>query len=267
MCFPFHRMGDDAAPKVRRRQWDPQAMEAAMKAVKDGEKSECKQFGVLRKSLDDRVKGRVQHGTNPGPNTALTTEEESALEAYLLYMAERGFPLTTKMAQAFAWAIAFRSGTQGRFNESTGPGKHWWQNFKARHPSLRLRTADYLERSRASALNREVIDNYFACLKTILESNSQMGAPRQLFNCDETFLPLNFSCEKVIARKNVKHVYTQSRDTSEYITLLCGASAAGVDHIFYVISWGEHTGLMGRMMPYTQKVNPDASTANFFYRG
>ena len=183
---------------------------------------------VPRKSLDDRVKGRVQHGTNPGLNTALTTEEESALEAYLLYMAERGFPLTTKMAQAFAWAIAFRSGTQGCFNESTGPGKHWWQNFKARHPSLRLRTADNLERSRASALNREVVDNYFACLKTILESNSLMGAPRQLFNCDETFLPLNFSCEKVIARKNAKHVYTQSRGTSEHITLLCGASAAGV---------------------------------------
>ena len=119
-------------------------MEAAMKAVEDGEKvsTAAKQFRVPRKSLDDWVKGRVQHGTNLGPNT---TEEESALEAYLRYMAERGFPLTTKMAQAFAWAIAFQSGTQGRFNESTGPGKHWWQNFKAHHPSLRLHNADNLE--------------------------------------------------------------------------------------------------------------------------
>lgn len=49
-----------------------------------------------------------------------------------------------------------------------------------------------------------------------------------MFNCDETFLPLNIICEKVVARRNSKHVYAQSRGTSEHITLLCGASAAGI---------------------------------------
>ena len=177
-------------------------------------------------------------------------------------MAERGFPLTTKMALAFAWAIAFQSGTQGCFNESTGPGKHWWQNLKAR---LCLRTADDLERSRASALNREVIDNYFACLKTILESNSLMGAPRQLFNCDETFYPLNFSCEKVIARKNAKHVYIQSRGTFEHITLLCGASAAGVALSPMIIFSKSFPGGTYRFDgPADAVYAKDGSTANFF---
>ena len=60
----------------------------------------AKQFRVPWKSLDDQGKGRVQHGTNLAPNTALTTEEKSALEAYLVYTVERGFPLTTRMAQA-----------------------------------------------------------------------------------------------------------------------------------------------------------------------
>ena len=32
----------------------------------------------------------------------------------------------------------------------------------------------------------------------------------------------------MVARRNAKHVYAQSRGTSEHITLLCGASAAGV---------------------------------------
>ena len=102
-------------------------MEAAIKAVEGGEKvaSAAKHFQVPRKTLDDWVKGRVKHGTNPGPNTALTADEESALDNYLMYMAERGFPLTTKMAHAFAWAITIWSGTQGCFNEETGPGKHW----------------------------------------------------------------------------------------------------------------------------------------------
>ena len=35
-------------------------------------------------------------------------------------------------------------------------------------------------------------------------------------------------CEKVIARKNTKHIYSQSRGTSDHITLLCCASAAGI---------------------------------------
>ena len=128
----------------------------------------------------------------------------------------------------FAWAISVRSGTQERFNSETGPGKHWWRSFRSRHPELVLRTPDNLERSRANAFTREVVDEYFECLKTTLEQNNLLNAPRQLFNCDETFLPLNLACEKVVARKNVKHVYTQSRGTSDNITMLCGASAAGV---------------------------------------
>ena len=75
---------------------------------------------------------------------------------------------------------------------------------------------------------RDVVDNYFECLRDTLEQNNLVNAPCQLFNCDGIFLPLNITCEKVIARKNMKHVYVQSRGTSEHITLLCGVSAAGV---------------------------------------
>ena len=176
-----------------------------------------KQFSVPRKTLDDRIKGRVKHGCKPGPSTALTAEKESALTAYLLHMAEHGFPLTSNMAMEFAWAVSLCSGTQDRFNADSGPGKHWWRSIRSRHPNN-------LERSRANTLTRDVVDSYFDCLKVTLEQYNLVNAPRQLFNCDETFLPLNISCEKVIARRNAKHVYAQSRSTSEHITLLCGAS-------------------------------------------
>ena len=86
------------------------------------------------KTLDDRVKGRVKHGTKPGPDTVLTVEEDAALVSYLVYMAEQGFPLTQTMTMAFARAISKRSGTANRFNPETGPGKHWWSNFCKRHP-------------------------------------------------------------------------------------------------------------------------------------
>ena len=82
------------------------------------------QFSVPKKTLDDRIKGHVKHGYKPGPSTAVTAEEESVLTACLLYMAEHGFPMTSKKAMGFAWAVSIRSGTQHRFNADSGPGKH-----------------------------------------------------------------------------------------------------------------------------------------------
>ena len=64
----------------------------------------------------------MEHGTNPGPSTVLTAEEEGALAAYLLYMAERGFSLTSNMARGFAWVLSLRlnGSTRKQDLESTG---------------------------------------------------------------------------------------------------------------------------------------------------
>ena len=130
-------------------------MVAAIEAVDEKKLSICaaaNQFKVPRKTLDDRIKGKVKHGTKPGPSTILTAEEEDALVSYLIYMAQHGFPLTRTMTKAFAWGIAKRSGNDNRFNPECGPGEHWWVNFQKRHPQLTLRTTDKLERSHAEAL-------------------------------------------------------------------------------------------------------------------
>ena len=91
-------------------------------------------------------------------------------------MAEHGLPITTKMAQGFAWTIAIPSGTQGYSNEEIDPGRHRWNNFRVSHPDLHLHTANNLEHNQAGALNREVADNYFACLKTTMENSGPNGS-------------------------------------------------------------------------------------------
>ena len=65
-----------------------------MEAVKRGisVSTAARQFQVIRKILYDHVKDWVQHSTQLGPGTALTTEEESVLASYLLHMAEHRFP-------------------------------------------------------------------------------------------------------------------------------------------------------------------------------
>ena len=96
-------MTDEISSRVCHLQWNPQDMERAMEAVKRGisVSGAARQFQVPRKTLDKCVKGCVQHGAKPSPGTALTVKD-GALASYLLYMAERGFPLTTNMARAFA---------------------------------------------------------------------------------------------------------------------------------------------------------------------
>ena len=46
-----------------------------------------------RKTLDDRIRGRVAPGKKLGRTTILTSAEEESLIQYLLYMGEHGFPL------------------------------------------------------------------------------------------------------------------------------------------------------------------------------
>ena len=71
-------------------------------------------YHVPRKTLNDRVKGQVVHGTKPGRDTVLSDKEEEALCSYLIYMAERGFPFTHRTVMVIARAVALRSGKGSR---------------------------------------------------------------------------------------------------------------------------------------------------------
>ena len=160
-------------------------------------------------------------------STVLSSTEEDALESYLIYMANCGFPLTCTMVKAFAWSIAFKFGKAGCFNEDYGPGEKWWLLFKQRHPRLSFRRSDPLDRNRAEALNPSILNEYYNLLNTVLIDNGILNNGRQIFNCDETFIPLDYSREMVVTVRGTKNVYRQSQGTSEHITMLCCASAAG----------------------------------------
>ena len=92
----------------------------AITAVKDQNltvTAAARKHNVPRKTLDDQIKGKVMVYTHPGVSTVLTAEEESALVSCLVYMANRGYPLTHTLTKAFAMAFAIRSGNEGRFRK------------------------------------------------------------------------------------------------------------------------------------------------------
>ena len=55
-----------------------------------------------------------------------------------------------------------------------------------------------LERTRAEALNQVIVNEYFTLLSKTLDDSGLKNKPRQLYNCDETFLPLNCIKEKAV---------------------------------------------------------------------
>lgn len=197
-------------------------MVEAMKAVKEENMTVSKaarEYHVPRKSLENRVKARVEHGTPPGPKRVLNDEEEHALVEYIKYMARGGFPMTSKVICAYAWAIAKQSGKASRFNQTAGPGKHWWADFRHRHQEeLSLRRADKLDRGRARNANKEVISDYFQLLENTVENGIKDKSSR-IYNCDESGMQLDSTNDLVVAPRGAKHVYSQSMGTREHITV------------------------------------------------
>ena len=116
--------------------------------------------------------------------------------------------------KAFAWAIEKRSDRDGRFHPEFGPGEHWW--FKKCHPLLTLCKSDNLEHSRAEALNPEIVEDYFKLLETTLKDNNLLNTPRRLYNCDETFLPLDYTREKAVTTRGMN----QTQGTTVYCVVL-----------------------------------------------
>ena len=68
-------------------------MVAAMEAVKSGKISVNRaalEHGIPKTTLKNRISGKVIHGTNPGPSSFLTKEEENELVSFLTKACKMG---------------------------------------------------------------------------------------------------------------------------------------------------------------------------------
>ena len=105
------------------------------------------------------------------------------------------------MVMAFAWDMVKHNGKSHLLNPELGPGMRRWINFRKRHPDITLRKVDKLDRSRAKCLDPEVVKDYFTLLKKTRTDNGLMNSPRCIYNCDESFLPLDGTREKTVTSK------------------------------------------------------------------
>ena len=77
----------------------------------------------------------------------------------------------------------------------------WWRRFKERQGDLSLRQGDSTAHVRMDAMNQETIDHYFTLLHDTLSEHGLLDKPSQIYNVDETGVPLNPRPIKVITTR------------------------------------------------------------------
>ena len=219
------------------RQWNDDAMKRAYDAVTDGKMGVNRAalvFNVPRTTLKDRVAGRVIHGSDMGPKKYLTKEEKELVE-FLLNCAKMGYAKSRQDVLKIVHGAVLKKGKQ---IDKISHG--WWVRFCKRWPQLRLRKGDSFPIVRDQATNYSVFKSYFDLLGETLTKYGIKDKPAQIYNCDETGMPLEHKMPKVIAAKGTKKVRQCTSGTKTQITVLACASASGQTIPPMVVFAGKH---------------------------
>ena len=203
------------------KNWSDGRMEKAVEAIKNhglSVRRAAEEYAVPKSTLHDRVSGRVLAGRCSGPPKYLTDEEEVELERYLTHCSSVGFARSRQQVIQIVQEVVTHKGMVATMTHG------WWESFRRRHPKLTLRTAAPMSYARAMASDPDVINNYYDLLECTL---NLMDKPAQIFNLDETGMPLDHSPPRVVARCGQKHPSAVGSGDKSQITVLSCCSAAG----------------------------------------
>ena len=206
------------------KQWTDSRMEKACQAVQSGGltvRRAAEQYFVPKSTLHDHVSGRVQAGANSGPPRYLTDEEEMELVEFLTGCASVGYARSRIQVTQLVQEVVSKKGLQVTVPHG------WWDSIRRHHKRLSLRTAAPLAYARAIASDTEVFQGYYDLLERTLVDNELMDKPAQIFNLDETGMPLDPAPPLVIARRGQKHPSAICSGNKAQITVLSCCSAAG----------------------------------------
>ena len=207
------------------KQWTEDRMSKAVKAVTvDGLsiRQASEEYAVPRSTLHDRIAGRVKTGSKSGPKKYLSTLEEEELVSFLKNCSSIGYGKTRKETIAVVQATVDKKGINCQVSES------WLKSFRQRHPELTLKAGENISKDRDIGASVENLENYFDILECTLSENDLLHKPCQIFNADETGIPLDAKPLKVYGTVSQKNFYSVSTGNKKHITVLACVSAGGI---------------------------------------
>ena len=206
------------------KEYDANKVQKAYDSVQPGKLSvrrAAEEFGVPKSTLHDRVCGRVLTGSHSGPSRYLTDEEEDKLVHFLHGCASIGYGRTRKDIIALVQQVVKRK----EINATVTQG--WYESFKKRHPEVVLKVGEPVSVVRSACGSHETLEKYFELLRCTLEENNLMHKPGQIFNTDETGIPLDPSKPLIASVKGQKHPRSITSGNKGQITVLSCCNAAG----------------------------------------
>ena len=200
-------------------------MQAAIDAVKSGSgiNRAALDHGVPPSTLKDRISGRVVHGTKPGPASYLSGKEEKDLAVFLKDCAAVGYGKTRRDVMNIAQGVAKEKGLLRGVRISQG----WWRRFLERQNDLTLRRGDNTAHVRMAAVNQETLAQYFELLKDTLVEHNLLHSPSNIYNMDESGIPLDPKAPNIVAVKGTKKVRYRSSGRKGKVTIVACGNAAG----------------------------------------
>ena len=204
------------------REWNSDKMEKAIEAVNRGALSvrrAAEVYCIPKSTLHDRISGKVVQGASSGPEPYLNVTEEIELIQFLTKCASMGFARSKKQIFDIVDGVLESKGKNVKVSNG------WWQSFRNRHPNIVLRTSEPLSYVRAVSSSPEIINHYFNLLESTVIDNNLLGKPSQIFNMDETGMPLDPNPPFVVAPVGAKHVSCmRTGDKSQITVIACNAA-------------------------------------------
>ena len=167
------------------------------------------------------MRGRVCPGTLSGRKKYLSDTEEQELVRFITKSAEIGYGYTVREITCLVQDVVEKKGI------TTTLSHGWWEGFKARHPGIVRRKPEPLTHVRSNCTQPSVLEKYFDVLENTLKDNDLIERPAQIFNLDETGMPLDPKAPYIVASRGQKHPSYISSGSKAQITVLSCCNAAG----------------------------------------
>ncbi|CAH0723593.1 unnamed protein product, partial [Brenthis ino] len=214
-------------------QYTEEALAQAVQAIRTENKSireACHHYGVPRSTVQDRISGRYKEQPRKvGPEPILGIDGEQKIVDWITELAKCGIPVSKEVLLENVAKIIKNILRENKFPEGR-PGQTWYQNVLRRHPKIRVREPESINKAR-EAVRESLIKKWFTDLECFLIERGVidiMNDPDRILNADETGVSLCPKSGKVLAPKGYKNVYIVKRgNENETITVLIMITASG----------------------------------------
>ena len=215
----------DTGRPIQYKNWSEENLHRAYLGVINDKLSirqAAEEYCVPKSTLQDRVCGKIPFGSKSGPAKYLTDREKQELVEFIVSCASIGYAKTKQQLLHIV-----RQTMKDKKQKDAIVSEGWWVSFKNRNKNVTIRKAEKVSYIRSISSRPEILEKYYDLLHETLVKNEILDKPCQLFNMDETGMPLNPEPPKIIAGKGQKHPVATTSGEKSQITVVSCCNAGG----------------------------------------